>query len=81
MATVDPNDVTRAALKNMLLGIDVVWLEAECSRYDFFPDVISQSQPDMALISLDADPEKALNLIQEIRQASPTISILSLIHI
>ena len=76
MATVDPNDATRATLKNMLLGIDVVWLEAECSRYEFFPDVINQSQPDMALVSLDADPEKALNLIQTIRRASPGISIL-----
>ena len=76
MATVDPNDVTRATLKNMLLGIDVVWLEAECSRYEFFPDVINQSQPDMALVSLDADPEKALNLVQEIRQSNPGISIL-----
>lgn len=76
MATVDPNDVTRATLKNMLLGIDIVWLEAECSRYEFFPDVINQSQPDMALVSLDADPAKALNLVQEIRQANPSISIL-----
>jgi pilus assembly protein CpaE len=76
MATVDPNDATRATLKNMLLGIDIVWLEAECSRYEFFPDVINQSQPDMALVSLDADPDKALNLIQTIRRSSPGISIL-----
>ena len=32
MAIVDPNDATRSSLKSMLLGIDAVWLEAECSR-------------------------------------------------
>lgn len=76
MALVDPNDVSRASLKNLLLGIDVVWLEAECSRYEVFSEVISQSQPDLALVSLDADPEKALTLVQETRQSNPSISIL-----
>ena len=45
LAIVDPNDATRDALKNMLLGMDVVWLEAECSRYEFFADVVGHPLP------------------------------------
>ena len=76
LATVDPNDVTRATLKNMLLGIDMVWLEAECSRYEFFLDVVVQTQPDIALISLDADPEQALALIADCVREVPTCCVL-----
>ena len=60
LALVDPNDASRSVLKTLLLGIDMVWLEAECSRYEFFIDVAMQTQPDMALISLDSDPQKGL---------------------
>src|SRR5437667_341108 len=49
IAIVDPSDVTREELRNVLLGMESVWLEAECSRYEFFFDVISQSQPDVAV--------------------------------
>ena len=43
------------ALKQILLGIDMVWLEAECSRYEFFADVVMQTQPDIALVAIDSD--------------------------
>ena len=76
LATVDPNDGSRGTLKNLLLGIDMVWLEAECSRYEFFPDVVKQTQPDIALISLDADPEKGLSLIEDIKRDSPSCCVL-----
>ena len=36
LAIVDPNEATRNSLKNLLLGIDMVWFEAECSRYEYF---------------------------------------------
>ena len=61
---------------DMLLGIDTVWLEAECSRYDFFLDVVQQTQPDIALVSLDADPEKGLQLIGDIANELPACSVL-----
>ena len=76
MAIVDPNDATRSSLKSMLLGIDAVWLEAECSRYEFFSDVLEQTKPDIALVSVDADPEKALLLLAQISQEVPTCAIL-----
>ena len=66
LAIVDPNDATRSTLKHLLLGIDTVWLEAECSNYDYFADVALQTQPDIALISLDNNPDKGLDLLARI---------------
>jgi pilus assembly protein CpaE len=63
IAIVDPNDATRDELRGVLLGMDAIWLEAECSRYEFFFDVIRQSSPDVVIISLDSDQAKALQLI------------------
>lgn len=77
LAIVDPKDDTRERLKAMLLGMDIVWLEAECSRYEFFPDVISQSKPDVGVISLDADPNKAIALLERMRSDAPECSILA----
>lgn len=76
LAIVDPNDSTRERLKTNLLGMDSVWLEAECSRYEFFADVINQTHPDIALIALDGNPEKGLALVQQIHNATPDCVIL-----
>src|SRR5580698_10013126 len=76
LAVVDPNDSTRDSLKSMLLGLDMVWLEAECSRYEFFADVVAQTKPDIGLVSLDHNPEKALELVEKLNQASPECCIL-----
>ena len=76
LAIVDPDDSTRASLKSMLLGMDVVWLEAECSRYEFFGDVVAQTEPDVGVVVLDHDPEKGLQLIRSIRESAPKCSVL-----
>ena len=76
LAVVDPHDVTRAQLKNLMLGVDTVWLEAECSRYEFFMDVALQTIPDIALVAVDANRQAALDLIAKIRQQLPNCSIL-----
>jgi pilus assembly protein CpaE len=77
LAIVDPKDDSRERLKAMLLGMDIVWLEAECSRYEFFPDVITQSKPDVGVISLDADPAKGVSLMERIRNDAPDCAILA----
>ncbi len=77
LAIVDPKDDTRERLKAMLLGMDIVWLEAECSRYEFFPDVISQSKPDVGVIALDADSTKAIALLERMRTDAPDCAILA----
>ncbi len=77
LAIVDPADATREPLRNMLLGLESVWLEAECSRYEFFLDVIRQSMPDVTIIALDADHAKALQLIAQLAQECPSMPILA----
>lgn len=76
LAIVDPNDATRGSLKSMLLGIDAVWLEAECSRYEFFSDVLEQTQPEIALVAIDSDPDKALLLLAQVSQQLPGCALL-----
>lgn len=76
LAIVDPKDASRNTLKNLLLGLDTVWLEAECSRYEFFADVITQTKPDIALISLDADAQKGLALVAKLTQELPSCHVL-----
>lgn len=78
LALVDPKDSSRASLKNLLLGIDAVWLEAECSNYDYFLDVITQTQPDIALIAIDSDTTKGLDLVAQVAAASPNCAALVL---
>ncbi len=76
LAIVDPSDGDRETLKATLMGLDTVWLEAECSRYAFFKDVVEQTNPDVAIISMDADPEKAVELVEELARAKPEIALL-----
>ncbi len=76
LAIVDPNDDSRESLKSMLLGLDLVWLEAECSRYEFFADVVGQTHPDIGVVSIDHDSAKALDLIAEVKERAPECSIL-----
>jgi pilus assembly protein CpaE len=77
VAIVDPSDSTREELRKVLLGMESIWLEAECARYEFFFDVISQSSPDVVLVSLDSDQNKAVNLIGQLAQVSPDMPILA----
>src|SRR3989441_9739309 len=77
VAIVDPSDATRDPLRNLLLGVDSVWLEAECSRYEFFTDVAKQCNPDLVVVALDADHGKALQLIQQLGTDFPGMPILA----
>jgi pilus assembly protein CpaE len=76
IAIVDPNDASRENLKSVLLGLETVWLEAECSRYAFFVDVVEQTKPDIGFIAMDSDPQRAVKLIHETLLKAPNCSIL-----
>ncbi|SFJ17531.1 nucleotide-binding protein [Planctomicrobium piriforme] len=76
LAIVDPHDASRNSIKNLLLGIDSVWLEAECARYEFFADIVKQTLPHIALVSLDSDPQRGLTLIAEITREAPQCQVL-----
>jgi pilus assembly protein CpaE len=76
IAVVDPKDSTRESLKSMLLGLDTVWLEAECSRYEFFGDVVGQTNPDVGFVALDSNPDKALELVESLAKSAPSCDLL-----
>ena len=77
IALVDPNDATRESLKAMFLGLNAVWLEADCSRYEFFPDVLEQTTPDIGIVSLDSNPDQAIELIERLTTEIPETAILA----
>ena len=77
LAICDPNNATREPLRNLLLGIEAVYLEAESNRYEFFRDVIEQYRPDIAIITLDSDPNRGLQLVQTLATEYPQTSILA----
>jgi pilus assembly protein CpaE len=56
----------------------MIWLEAECSRYEFFADVVAQTSPDIGLVAIDADPQKALDLVARLGATSPNCAVLVL---
>lgn len=71
LAIVDPDDTTRESIKSMLMGMESMWLEAECSRYEFFMDVAKETEADLGVVALDSDPERALELLREIATETP----------
>src|SRR5438309_1466204 len=77
IAIVDPSDVTREPLRNLLMGVESIWLEAESPRYEFFVDVIAQSSPDLAVVALDSDQSKAFQLIAQLSNDFPNMPILA----
>ncbi len=77
IALVDPDDGSRESLKAMLLGMDTVWLEADCSRYEFYPDVIEQTAPDVGVVAIDSDPDRAIGLIQRLVGDYPDTAVLA----
>jgi pilus assembly protein CpaE len=76
LAIVDPRDDSRERIKSILLGLDIVWLEAECSRYEFFADVVSEATPDIGILNIDSDSEKALRLIERLRADTPSCDLI-----
>ena len=78
VAIVDPTESSRESLRTLLLGVDFVWLEAECARYEYFFDVIQQSVPNLAIVSLDADKNRALQMIGELSIEHPGMPILTI---
>jgi pilus assembly protein CpaE len=80
IAIVDPIESTRESLRTLLLGVDFVWLEAECARYEYFFDVISTSMPDLAIVALDGDKTRALNMIGQLSVEHPKLPILTISH-
>ncbi len=78
IAIVDPNEASRESLRTLLLGVDFVWLEAECAKYEYFFDVIQQSTPDLVLVALDSDRAKSLMMISQLSVQYPKLPIVTI---
>ena len=76
LAIVDPDDSSRESLKSMLMGMDMIWLEAEASRYEFFADVVAQTNPDIGVVAIDSNPDSALQLVTRLSENSPECAVL-----
>jgi pilus assembly protein CpaE len=73
----DPNERSRENLKKYLIGMDRIWLEADCSRYEFFMEIVEQTSPDAVIIDVDGDEPKALSLIASVKAARPNCGIIA----
>jgi pilus assembly protein CpaE len=80
VAIVDPTESSRESLRTLLLGVDFVWLENECARYEYFSDVLQNAPPDLAIVTLDADKQKALQMIAQLSVEHPKLPILTISH-
>lgn len=77
LAICDPSNATREPLRNLLLGMEGVSLEAESNRYEFFRDVVEQYTPDLAIIALDSDPTRGLQLLSQLAKDYPEMALLA----
>ena len=73
----DPNESTRENLKKYLIGMDNVFLEADCSRYEFFTDIVAQTTPHVAILDIDSDQELGLQLIDSLSRKYPDCGIIA----
>lgn len=73
----DPNEESRESLKKFLIGMENVWLEADCSQYESFLDIVQQTTPDVAIIDLDSEDEAAFSLIENVSRKFPNTSVIA----
>jgi pilus assembly protein CpaE len=66
LVIVDPERSTCASLRSMLLAIEHINIEAECSCYEDFFDVVTRLGPDVAVMAVDRDPETCLRQLQQL---------------
>jgi pilus assembly protein CpaE len=77
LAICDPSSETREPLRNLLLGMEGVSLEAESNRYEYFRDVVEQYTPDIVIIALDSDPNLGIQLVVQLKREQPQLAILA----
>ena len=75
VAVCDPNETSRESIKKSLIGMDQVWLEADSSRYELFPEIVEQANPDVAIVDIDDDESKALALVEQIAKSHPSCGV------
>lgn len=72
----DPNEQSREDMKKYLIAMDQVWLEADCSRYEFFTEIVAQTTPNVAIIDIDTDINKSMHLVESLSKKHPNCGII-----
>src|SRR5271156_705156 len=75
---VAPSPSSRDQVRNLILGMDSVLLEAEYASYEAAAGAFAESRPDGAIIALDADPPTALQLVGELLGEYPRLAVIVL---
>lgn len=78
LAICDPTEGSRERLKQLVMGIERACLEADCSRFEFFFDVVKTTQPEVCLINIDHDVEIATSLITQLNRNFPQTGIIAI---
>lgn len=73
---IDPLDDSRQTLQGLLNGLGAVWLTEACAHYAGAAKAVADQAPDLAILNLDADPERGIPLIAELQRAAPGAAIL-----
>jgi len=79
LVIMNPPDKGHEALRSMFTQIPYVWLQAECTKYEFLQEVIAnQTAPHVVVVAIDADLEKACKAIERLAQEMPDVGILAI---
>jgi pilus assembly protein CpaE len=79
LVIMNPPDKGHEALRSMFTQIPYVWLQAECTKYEFLQEVIAnQTAPHVVVVAIDADLEKACKAIERLAQEMPDVAILAI---
>ena len=77
MVVVEPIEGIRNQLSQQLTGLDGIALEAICSRYEYFYEIVALKKPDLAWVGIDTAPAQALHLITKLSKHIPETAILA----
>lgn len=73
---VDPREETRHELRGLLGGVGNLRLVEACASYESAAGPLAEHRPTLVVIALDADPARALALIESTLRAEPSTAIL-----
>jgi pilus assembly protein CpaE len=73
---VDPNEASRAALSRTLSGINSIWLSDIVSSYQEAAARVSEIGAHLTIVTLDHDPNPAVELIQKLAAVNTSAVIL-----
>ena len=73
---VDPNEESREAFRRLLGGMSVIWLTEVFTSYQNLGVRVKEIGAHLTIVTLDHDPDQAIELIQAMSQADPNVVIL-----